>query len=183
MQRRNFVRMSQNKPMSHEKSAIKRMTNVGPATTSAKSLSRVQNRLVPHGVRASPDYNPLIPKAVPRTEAPPTPEPEHSPTGSRFQHLSHGTRHQHSLSKGGRKYSVSSGLLPQTPASGSMQQRLDNGDLADQGVDSAHRQPRGYVARNANSESKAKRKYRKNRKSLGKKGHLDFAPGTHARKM
>ena len=70
--------------MSHEKSAIKRMTNVAPNTTSAKSLRRISDNLVPYGVKKNEDYNPLIPKAIPRTAAPPTPDYDKSPTTSRY---------------------------------------------------------------------------------------------------
>ena len=61
--------------MSLEKSAINRLTNVGSVTTSAKSLTKIQNRQSsPYGIKKNVDYNPLVPKAVPKTEVPPTPE-------------------------------------------------------------------------------------------------------------
>ena len=61
--------------MSLEKNAINRLSNVGSVTTSAKSLSKVENRHAsPYGIKKNVDYNPLVPKAVPKTEVPPTPE-------------------------------------------------------------------------------------------------------------
>ena len=55
-----------------------------------------------------------------------------------------------------------------------LKNRLDNGDLAAHGLESA--------GRRSSQDIKYKKK-RKGRKSLGKKGHLDFAPGSYSRRI
>ena len=107
--------MSKNKPISHEKIAIQRMTNVTPATAQAKSLSRLSSRVVSHNIKKNEDYNPLIPKAIPRTEVPPSPVfGKSASTATNSTYL----KQNNVMQKGrmsNRKSSESLGLVPQTP--------------------------------------------------------------------
>ena len=66
--------MSKNKPITHEKIAIKRMLNDAPLTTQSKSLGRIVGRIPPHNVKRQEDYNPLVPKNVSKKQVT-TPNP------------------------------------------------------------------------------------------------------------